>query len=706
MFNEQLIEKTATGLSCHKNQVRNVIKLSLEEKCTVPFIARYRKEQTGNLNEVSVSDILESFDSVKKMENRREYVLKKLKEQGNLTEKLKKKLASAETLQRIEDIFLPFKPRRKTRADKAVEKGLRPLAEKAVKEAFSFKDIHSAAEYYCEKNDISMEEAVSGSCDIISQQMADDLSVRDMIRRMLRSGVINSVMKRGKKKEDFPIYSDYSDYREIVSGIKAHRIMSMFRGEKEGVLNVSIFPRDGKSPHGERIITMMNLPSTDFILKAADEAWSRLLVKTIGNEIKKELKLEAEKESVKYFRKNLEDILMAAPFGEKPVIGIDPGIRTGCKVSLIDKNGDYLDNMTLFVHRNRKELDRLTPWIKKYNIAGIAVGDGTFGRETRDAVNEFIENKKIKHVKVSLVNEDGASVYSASQTARDEFPELDITVRGAVSIGRRFQDPLAELVKITPRSLGVGQYQHDINEELLNRKLNETVEWIVNRVGVNLNTASLHLLSRVSGLDRGKAEKIILHRKKHKRFSSLQSLKDVPGIGEKSFEQAAGFLRIADGENFLDATGVHPESYCHVKKISRHFGVTPEKLIENPENFDFSDIPRQEEIPEFKSLVSELKKGFSDPRSKFEDRKYSEKIKTIKDIKEGFVLTGYVENITAFGAFVDMGIKESGLVHISEMADRFVENVSDIVSIGDKIKVKVISVDIKRKRISLSMKSL
>ncbi len=694
----KIIQKISTLTNIKTSQVEAVCSLT-DEGCTIPFIARYRKERTGGLDEVQISDIIENIEKITELEDRREYILSYLEGENLLNDELKTKISKAETLAILEDLYLPFKPRKKTKADKAKELGLEPLARFVFDKNPSKNDALKEAARYIGEGVDSPETALSGAIDILTQEVSDNAAVRGFLREEMSRGTVFSAVKKGKK-EDAAKYQDYFEFQERADKIASHRVMAILRGADEGLLNISVTPY----PDSEKVLDriMMQSFSRRGVLfeEVVKESYKRHLENSIGNEIISSLRERAEKESAQIFARNLEKILMSSPFGEKPVIGIDPGIRTGCKAALIDANGNFKEYQTLFLNTKESDAEKILPWIEKYKVAGIAIGDGTFGRETHKIISNLLKGKNIV---VALVDEDGASIYSASETAREEFGELDLTLRGAISIGRRFQDPMAELVKIDPKSLGVGQYQHDINAKLLKEKLETTVAWAVNKVGVNLNTCSKHLLAFISGLDRKKAAEVINLRNEIGAFKERSQLKKVKGIGEKAFQQCAGFLRIKNGKNPLDATGVHPESYGHLEMISKTIEKPISETIEHPEIIDKNKISALK-IPELDSLLRELSLKGLDPRESYREIRFREDISSINDLAEGMILTGVVDNVTAFGAFVDIGIKEKGLVHISEVTDKFIKDINSVLSVGDEVSVKVIGLDLPRKRISLSIR--
>lgn len=691
----EIEKKIAIDNAIDPKKVSAVIELA-QEGSTVPFIARYRKEKTGGLDEVQIKEIIDAHEKIQTLEKRKEAIIKSLVETGNHTPELEKKVLDAPDMKILEDIYAPFKPGRKTRADKAIKAGLEPLADNAVNRNLRQVEIERLAQNYICDDFSDAQAVVGGVIDIIAQRIADVPEIRLIVRDHLRSGFLVSKVKRGKKEEG-DLYRDYFEHEEKVQRAAHHRVMAILRGEKEGFLNVSVEPFIEEERLLGKIERFFFRRESDFFFKCTQEAYDRLLFKTIGKEVITEIKEKAIEASLEIFHRNLENILLAPPFGEKGIVAVDPGIRTGCKCVLLDKNGAFKGSKVLYLQSGEREAEKIRSWIESGDVEAIVCGDGTFGRE---AVS-ILESTFSGIVPVLAVDEDGASIYSASDAAREEFPDLDITVRGAISIGRRFQDPLAELVKIDPGSLGVGQYQHDIPEKMLKERLGTTVEWVVNRVGVNLNTASYHLLSYVSGLDMGKAREIVKTRENN-RFSALKELKKVRGIGPKAFEQCAGFLRILNGSEPLDSTMVHPESYSDIKKAVKNIGSTVAELISDP------SLLEKKEIRELisKSVLEELKKKGLDPREKFQMFRFSENVKNMDDLKEEMVLNGIIDNITGFGAFVDIGIKEKGLVHISQIANEFVQNPADVLNVGQKVKVKVIGIDRSRKRISLSMKEV
>ena len=687
--------ETSKALKIAEKSVRAVLELT-ESGCTIPFIARYRKEMTGNLDEVQISEIIDFSEKLANLDKRKRAILKSLEETGNYSDELGKAVANAADMTVLEDIYAPFKPGRKTKADKAIEAGLQPLAEYIMLNNPSVAKILEKAKDFVSKAFADAESVLNGAKEIIAQKIADNQSVRTLVRNSIENGCIVSKVKRGKQ-ESGATYSDYFDFKESVSKITPHRVMALNRAEKEGILNISAETNLSEKDLVDRTESLFFAKKSDFFKECASYSLKNIVSGSLETETFNKLKETAIEVSLNTFHKNLEQILLMPPFGEKPVIGVDPGIRTGCKAALLDEHGNFVASTLLNLHLDKNEAKKLEKWITGYKVAGIAVGSGTFGREAHEILKSFFG----KQVVVASVSEDGASVYSASAVAREEFPDLDITVRGAISIGRRFQDPLSELVKIPPESLGVGQYQHDIPVKKLAERLRRTVEWAVNRVGANLNTASPYLLAYISGLDSKKSAEIAAYRRSGKRFKNIEELKNIKGIGAKSFEQCAGFLRIFEGEEILDSTGVHPENYELVKNAAKKAGIQLETLVKNPEIIGKNRL-LQELLPP--SVIEELKKRGLDPREKFEQVEFSEEVRTISDLKEGMILYGIVSNLTDFGAFVDIGIKEKGLLHISEITDKFIRHPSECLKLGQKIKIMVKNIDIERKRISLSMK--
>lgn len=690
-------------------QVENTLKL-LEAKATIPFISRYRKEATGSLDEVIIGAIKDEFSRYEELDKRREYILKSIEEQGFLTEELKEKLELAETLTDLEDLYLPYKPKKKTRASVAREKGLEPLAQVLFKQ--EEKNLTIIAARFLNEQVKTAEDALLGARDIVAEWMNENQDARNMIRKSFATGaIVYSKIIKGKDEEGVK-YKDYYDFSEPLGRCPSHRLLAIFRGEEEGFLRVSIDPDIDKtiSSIEKRFIHSSGEPAIQMELAIRD-ACKRLLLPSIETEFRSMSKEKADEQAIHVFAENLRQLLMSPPLGQKRVLAIDPGFRTGCKITCLDAQGNLLHNETIFPHPPVSEtsisIKKVNTLVNSYKIDAIAIGNGTASRETEAFIRKI---KFERDVKVYVVSEAGASVYSASKTAREEFPDYDVTVRGAVSIGRRLMDPLAELVKIDPKSIGVGQYQHDVDQGKLKESLDQVVENCVNAVGVDLNTASMHLLTYVSGLGPQLAKNIVDFRKENGMFHSRDELKKVPRMGPKAFEQAAGFLRIRDAVNPLDNSAVHPESYYLVEQMAEDVGHPVSDLIQDEKLRKAIDIKKYTNekagIPTLTDIMSELAKPGRDPRSTIKVFEFSPDILSIEDVKPGMMLPGIVTNITNFGAFVDIGVKQDGLVHISQLADRYVSNPADVVKLHQHVKVKVLEVDVSRKRIQLSMKNL
>lgn len=700
----------ADSLSIRVEQVKATLEL-LANGSTIPFIARYRKEATGSLDEVAIGEIGSEYERLHAIEKRRISIIKSIEQQGKLTDALRLSLDNANSLTELEDIYLPYKPKRRTRAVVAREKGLEPLAKYLMQQLPGPID-DKASEFIDEDKGVEqIEDALQGARDIIAETINEDISVRKRIRNLFsKKGVIYSSVIKGKEEAGIK-YKDYYDWSSAVSKLPAYRLLAVRRGEKEMVLRVDIRPKEDEAVAIiSNVFVKGSSPASKQVTLAGIDAYKRLLKPSIETEIRLELKNRADETSVGVFTENLRNLLLSSPLGQKRVLAIDPGFRTGCKVVCLDPQGKLLFHGAIFPHEPQKKVSEAAAKIRKlcekYKIEAIAIGNGTAGRETE----QFVRNIGLpKEVIVVMVNENGASVYSASEVARKEFPDQDITVRGAVSIGRRLMDPLAELVKIDPRSIGVGQYQHDVDQNLLKKGLEQTVESCVNAVGVEVNTASAELLAFVSGLGPVLAQNILDYRNNNGAFPDRRSLKNVKRFGEKVYEQAAGFLRIRDGINPLDASAVHPERYDLVNRIAKDLGCTVNELIEDG-SLRKSIVPGKyvstgTGIPTIKDIILELEKPGRDPRKQFEAVEFIEGVSEIGDLKIGMVMDGVVTNITDFGAFVDVGVHQDGLVHKSQMADRFVQNPADILSVQQKVHVTVTAVDIERKRISLSMKN-
>lgn len=699
----------AKALQLPLPQVRNTIGL-LESGATIPFISRYRKERTGGLNEVQITDIKNQLDKLTELKARKDTILNALEKQEKLTPELKARIEASWDSNEIEDIYLPYKPKRVTRAEMARKKGLEPLAKLIAAQREPFLSGRVPAFVQGEVKD--EEDALSGARDIIAEWVNENERTRNQVRFAFRQAVISAKVIKGKEEEGAK-YRNYFQFEEKLSRCQSHRLLAVRRGEEEGILRVSIAPAadDACLESLYRQYKRNNGACWEQFQLAIDDAYKRLLKPSIESEFAKSSKQKADEEAIRVFADNLRQLLLAPPLGQKRVLGIDPGYRTGCKVVCLDAQGNLLHNETIYPHppkNERKKAEiKIQHLVEAYNIDAISIGNGTASRETE----EFITNiRYTRPVKVFVVSEDGASVYSASAVARAEFPEYDVTVRGAVSIGRRLMDPLAELVKIDPKSIGVGQYQHAVDQALLKKSLDQTVESCVNLVGVNVNTASKELLTYISGLGPVLAQNIVQYRAENGPFDSRKDLKKVPRLGEKAFEQCAGFLRIPNGSNPLDNSAVHPESYPVVEKMAADLHCTVGELMKRKElkqqicleQYQTDEIG----MPTLQDIMKELDKPGRDPRSEIQEFSFNPDIHTIDDLQEGMVLPGIVTNITNFGCFVDVGIKENGLVHISELADRFVSNPTEVVSIHQHVQVRVLSIDTARKRVQLSMKGV
>ena len=698
------------NISIQEKQINAVLQL-LSEDCTIPFIARYRKDKTGNLGEVEIEQIQKLSKNFDEIQKRKESVLKSIEEQEKLTPELRVKIEQSFDLQEIEDLYLPFKKRRKTKADAAKEKGLEPLA-KIIMAQKNSSDIEQTAQNYLNKEVSSVEEALQGARDIIAEWINENIFIRKNLRRIFqrKAVIFSKVVKTKKEEEEAQKYAQYFDWSEPLNKIPSHRLLAMLRAEKEGFIKVNIdIDKDEILTFMEGSLVKTASPScAEQIILAAQDAYKRLLEPSISNEILQEAKIKADEKAISIFSENLTQLLLAPPLGEKRILAIDPGYRTGCKVVCLDEKGDLLHNETIYPHAPQKEtataMKKIRSMVEAYHIEAISIGNGTASRETEFFIKKIAFDRPLQ---VFVVSEAGASVYSASKIARDEFPDYDITVRGAVSIGRRLSDPLAELVKIDPKSIGVGQYQHDVDQTLLKEELDSTVVKCVNSVGININTASKSLLSYVSGIGEKLAENIVAYRTENGAFVDRNQIKKVPRLGEKAFQQAAAFIRIKDGKNPLDNSSVHPEAYKIVEKMAKDLGIKTIDLIANeekikqiaPEKYTTEDIG----ILGIKDILKELLKPGLDPRKTSKVFEFDPNIKTFEDLKSGMVLPGIVSNITAFGCFVDIGIKENGLVHISQLKDGFVSDPSEVVKLHQQVKVKIIEIDTERKRIALSM---
>jgi len=691
-------------------QISHTVKL-LQEGASIPFISRYRKEATGGLDEVQIEKIAKKHEELTEIEKRKTSILSTIEEQGALTPELKKRIENTWELNTLEDIYLPYKPKRRTRAEIARNKGLEPLAHFILLQQNG--DYSSKVAAYLSDEVATEQDALDGAQDIIAEQINENETVRNITRQQFdRQGLIESKVIKGKEEEGEK-YRDYFDFSEPLKRITSYRLLAIRRAEAEKIVRVSITPNyeDDLIDKTKRYLIKGHGRNTEIIEKAIEDSYKRLLKPAIETEFANSSKETADDESIEVFKENLKQLLLAPPLGQKRVLGIDPGFRTGCKVVCLDAQGNLLHNENIFPHppHNKKPeaASKLRKMVEAYKIEAIAIGNGTASRETE----YFVTHQQFdRELQVFVVSEQGASIYSASKIAREEFPEYDVTVRGAVSIARRLIDPLAELVKIDPKSIGVGQYQHDVDQTKLKKALDQTVINCVNTVGVDVNTASTYLLTYISGLGPQLAQNIVDYRTENGPFSSRKELLKVPRMGAKTYEQAAGFLRIREGENPLDNTAVHPESYHIVEKMAKDMKCTVPELIAQKELQSRVDIQQyitdQVGLPTLKDIMSELKKPGRDPRKAIKVFQFDQNIRTIEDLKEGMILPGIVGNITNFGAFVDLGIKENGLIHLSEMANEFVSDPTQYVSIHQQIYVKVLSVDLGRKRIQLSLKNI
>ncbi|MFN7704010.1 MAG: Tex family protein [Chryseotalea sp.] len=684
----------------------------LEEGATIPFISRYRKEMTGSMDEVMIANVRDRLEQLRELDKRKEAVISSIEKQGKLTPELLSAIAKAETLAEVEDLYLPYKPKRKTRASAAKEKGLEPLAEKIFlqKEKFTLADF-AATFIDTEKGVQTAEEALEGARDIMAEWISENQEARKKIRELFwKEGVVSSRVLKGKEEEGQK-FKDYFEWTEPVSKTPSHRMLAMRRGEKEGILLLDIFPNEDDSIATlERQFVLAANEQAEQVKLAIKDCYKRLLKPSLETEVRIESKMKADDEAIKVFCTNLKELLLAAPLGQKNVLAIDPGFRSGCKVVCLDKQGKLLHNLNIYPHEPQRETAKARGIIKdlceQFNIEAIAIGNGTASRETES----FVKSIGLPHkILIVMVNESGASVYSASDVAREEFPDYDVTVRGAVSIGRRLSDPLAELVKIDPKSIGVGQYQHDVDQLKLKQGLDDVVMSCVNSVGVEVNTASKELLAYVSGLNTSIAKNIVEYRNQNGPFKTREDLMHVPRLGEKVFEQAAGFLRIHQAENPLDASAVHPESYSIVEKMAKDLGCEVKDLMTSAELRKQLDLNQyltdKVGLPTLTDILTELEKPGRDPRQTFEVFSFTEGVNTIADLKIGMKLPGIVTNVTNFGAFVDVGVHQDGLVHISHLADKFIKDPNEVVTVQQKVYVTVTEVDVPRKRIALSMKT-
>ncbi|MEX2233063.1 MAG: Tex family protein [Cyclobacteriaceae bacterium] len=706
----RLIDQITREFSLQQKYVKAVADL-LSEGATIPFISRYRKERTGSMDEVMIANVRDRLEQLKELDKRREAVITSIEKQGKLTPELMQLIVVASTLAELEDIYLPFKPKRKTRASVAKEKGLEPLAQKIFDQENLKPEEFAKSFVDAEKDVKDIQEALDGARDIIAEWVSENPESRKKVRNLFwREGIIEAKVMKGKENEGMK-YKDYFEWKEPISKTPSHRLLALRRGEKESILSLDIFPPEEGVLHSlERLFMKTENASAEHVRLAIKDSYKRLIRPSLETEIRMESKIKADEEAIKVFASNLKELLLSAPLGQQNVLALDPGFRTGCKLVCLDRQGKLLHYEAIFPNEPQKEVAKSSALVKslveKFNIEAIAVGNGTAGRETEAFVKGIgLSNK----VLIAMVNESGASVYSASELARDEFPDKDVTVRGAVSIGRRLMDPLAELVKIDAKSIGVGQYQHDVDQVKLKQGLDDIVMSCVNSVGVEINTASKELLSYVSGLSSALAKNIVEYRNQNGPFPSRASLMQVPRLGEKVFEQAAGFLRIHQAQNPLDSSAVHPESYRIVEKMAQDMGCSVKDLMSSAELRKQLDLKKyitdKVGIPTLTDILAELEKPGRDPRQTFEVFSFTEGVNSVQDLKIGMKLPGIVTNVTNFGAFVDIGVHQDGLVHISHLSEKFVKDPKEAVTVQQKVTVTVVEVDVSRKRIGLSMKA-
>lgn len=709
---EEFSQMIAAELKLPAHRIANTLKL-LQGGATIPFISRYRKEATGGLDEVQIGDIQTRYEKLCELSKRKETVLSTIEEQGKLTPELKARISACWNATELEDIYLPFKPKRKTQAEAARAKGLEPLALLLMMQKEN--NLAAKVRNFVKGEVKDEEDALKGARDILAEQISEDERSRNLMRNQFqRQALIQSKVVKGKEAEEASAkYRDYFDFCEPLKKCSSHRLLALRRGESEGVLKVSIFPEDEDmcNERLQRLFVRANNECAHQVEEALTDGYKRLLKPAIETEFAALSKEKADEEAIRVFAENLRQLLLAPPLGQKRVMGIDPGFRTGCKVVCLDAQGTLLHNEAIYPHPPKSEYAqaarKIVKLVEQYKIEAIAIGNGTASRETE----QFVTSQRYdREVQVFVVSEDGASIYSASKTAREEFPDYDVTVRGAVSIGRRLMDPLAELVKIDAKSIGVGQYQHDVDQTKLKASLDQTVESCVNLVGVNVNTASKHLLTYVSGLGPTLAQNIVDYRTENGPFESRRQLLKVPRMGAKAYEQCAGFLRIPQAKNPLDNSAVHPESYPIVEQMAKDLNCTVADLIKDKELRSKIDLKKYVTdtvgLPTLTDILQELDKPGRDPRQKIQVFEFDKNVRTLDDLQEGMELPGIVTNITNFGCFVDIGIKENGLVHVSQLADRFVSNPADVVRIHQHVRVKVMSIDHERKRIQLTMKGL
>jgi protein Tex len=711
-----LYERIATELSLKPEQVQRTVALLLDD-ATVPFIARYRKEATGNLDEEQIRRVAERHKYYQELEQRRATILTTLTEQGKLSDELRERILACFNKVELEDLYLPYRPKRQTKASVAIERGLEPLARFLWEQQPGDQSIPELAVRFVdpEKGVANVEEALAGAGHIIAEWIAERADVRQVLRSlMFAEGKVHSTVAPGKQDHKTK-FQDYYDFQESVATIPSHRMLAILRGVREEVLSMGIEIDTAKALAlvQSRVIQERETPFVSYLLAYCEDAYHRLLFPSLQTEVRRALKERADAEATTVFQGNLRSLLMAPPLGTYGVLGVDPGLRTGCKLAVVDETGKFLEHATIYPLTQRQDIagaeQVLQALVSRYTIKAVAIGNGTGSRETEAFVRQFLK-KQSQDVICIVVNEAGASVYSASKLARQEFPELDVTIRGAISIARRLQDPLAELVKIDPKSIGVGQYQHDVDQKRLRRSLEEAVESCVNRVGVDVNTASAELLQYVSGLNMRQAQNLVAYRNAHGRLMNRQQFLQVDGLGEKTFQQAAGFLRIKDGEQLLDSTAVHPETYAVVELMAASLDVPVATLVANAELINSLDLQQfvdtQVGMLTLQDIREELLKPGRDPRAQFVMPHFRDDVTSLEHLQEGMVLEGMVSNVTNFGAFVDIGVHQDGLVHISELSQRYVRDPRDVVQVGQVVKVRVLSVDVALQRISLSMKGL
>ncbi|WP_410208746.1 Tex family protein [Fusobacterium sp.] len=718
---EKIFEQVAKELNLKLSQIVNTMEL-LDGGATVPFISRYRKEVTENLDEIQIGNILEKVTYLRNLEKRKEEILRLIEEQGKLTEEIKADIEQAQILQKVEDIYFPFRKKRKTKADKAIDNGLEPLAD-YILIGETTEAINKKAENFLNDDVPSVAEAVEGAMLIIAQRISETPVYREQIREiMLTKGIINT--KESKKAHELDpkkVYRDYYDYSEQISKTVSHRVLAINRGEKDGVLSVTITFEEPVRTRIENIILkdFKNTRLKEFYINIVKDALDRLILPSIEREVRNILTEKAESESIEVFKENLKNLLMQPPLNEKTILALDPGYRTGCKVAIIDKNGFYQKNDVFFLvdkMHSARQLDeaesRIVDYVNRYGVDIIVMGNGTASRETESFVANVIKKHKLD-TKYLITNEAGASVYSASKIAAEEFPDLDVTVRGAISIGRRVQDPLAELVKIDPKSIGVGMYQHDVNQGRLDESLDAVITYVVNSVGANLNTASWALLSHISGIRKNVAKNIVDYRKENGNFKDRKQLMKVKGIGEKAYEQMAGFLVIVDGDNVLDNTIIHPESYHIAEELLKEAGLSVKEYGEDLDDarkklkgFDFKEFAKKHDYgaETVKDIYEALIRDRRDPRDNFEKPLLKSDILEMKDLKPGMEIEGTVRNVVKFGAFIDIGLKNDALLHISEISDKFIKDPSEVLSVGQIIKVRIKDIDKERERVALTKK--